>query len=145
MNKKKNKKLLYTAPYLVNGIFVFPRVLKYTIKWVKNPKQTPCPQWNSEGSCPLIIPPAPTCKTLNLSCRADALFTRAAGDAQDVCGPQSPYSGRGGRRGGREMERDERGKWKWWREGAAWKQRAGEKKRGGGSVDGKWERNEVKD
>lgn len=103
----------------MNGIFFFAsNAFKSAIKNVKNPKSTPCPQWNSKGSCPLIILAAPTCKTLSLSCRRDALFKRAAGDTQDVCGPQSPHSGRGGEAGLRWREMrggNESDGGRWWR------------------------------
>lgn len=55
-----------------------------------------------------------------------------------VCGPQSPYSGQGGKargmRGGNESD------------GGGVEEEEGEKRRGeGAGVDGKRERNEVKD
>lgn len=49
---------------------------------------------------------------------------------RDVCGPQSPYSGRGGK--ARAMERDERGKWKWWRRSWGGGRREEESVGGGG-------------
>lgn len=76
------KKKTFAQYHYPRILSLFPRLLKYTIKWVKKPKQTPCPQWNSTGSCPLIILAAPTCKTQNLSCGVDALFRRAARDTQ---------------------------------------------------------------